>query len=81
MQRSKADPRVGFFVPAKTPDAVVEKLNADINEILKSPESQQKLKSIGFDPMLKSTAESAEYARNEVALWGKMTRAIGFSTD
>jgi tripartite-type tricarboxylate transporter receptor subunit TctC len=72
---------VGFFVPAKTPDAVVEKLNADINEILKSPESQQKLKSIGFDPMLKSTAESAEYARNEVALWGKMTRAIGFSTD
>ena len=45
------------------------------------PKSQQKLKSIGFDPMLKTTAGSAEYARNEVALWGKMSRAIGFSTD
>ena len=29
---------VGFFVPAKTPDAVVGKLNAEINEVIKSPE-------------------------------------------
>ena len=72
---------VGFFVPTKTPDAVVEKLNAEINEVIKSPDSQQKLKSIGFDPMVKTTAESTEYARNEVALWGTMSRAIGFSTE
>jgi tripartite-type tricarboxylate transporter receptor subunit TctC len=72
---------VGFFVPAKTPVAVVEKLNFEINEVVKSPESQQKLKSIGFDPMVKTIAESEEYARNEVALWGKMSRAIGFSTE
>jgi tripartite-type tricarboxylate transporter receptor subunit TctC len=69
---------VGFFVPAKTPDAIVQKLNAEINEVLRSPESQQRLKSIGFDPIIKTTAESVEYARNEVALWGKMSRAIGF---
>jgi tripartite-type tricarboxylate transporter receptor subunit TctC len=69
---------VGFFVPAKTPDAIVNKLNTEINEVLKAPDAQQKLKSIGFDPMIKSTAESVEYARNEVALWGKMSRAIGF---
>jgi hypothetical protein len=31
--------------------------------------------------MIKSTAESAEYARNEVALWGKMSKAIGFTTE
>ena len=70
---------VGFFVPAKTPNAVVEKLNTEINEVLKSPELQQKLKSIGFDPIIKTTAESMDYARNEVALWGKMSRAIGFT--
>jgi tripartite-type tricarboxylate transporter receptor subunit TctC len=69
---------VGFFVPAKTPDAIVEKLNAEINEVLKSAEAQQKLKSIGFDPMIKTIGESVEYARNEVALWGKMSSAIGF---
>ncbi len=29
--------------------------------------------------MIKTTAESMDYARNEVALWGKMSRAIGFT--
>jgi tripartite-type tricarboxylate transporter receptor subunit TctC len=72
---------VGFFVPGHTPDAVVAKLNTEINQVLRSPESQQKLRSIGFEPMIKTTAESVEYARDEVALWGKMSRAIGFSID
>ena len=72
---------VGFFVPAKTPDAVVEKLNAEVNDAVASAEVQEKLKSIGFAPMIKTVAESVDYARDEVALWGKMSRAIGFSTD
>src|SRR5262249_50940033 len=72
---------VGFFVPASTPDAVVAKLNSDINDALKSADSQERLKAIGFDPMSMTTAEAAEYVRTEVAHWGKMSRAIGFSTD
>jgi len=72
---------VGFFVPANTPEAVVAKLNAEINEVLKLPESVQKLKSIGFEPMIKTVPESAEYVRGEIAQWGKMSRAIGFSID
>jgi tripartite-type tricarboxylate transporter receptor subunit TctC len=69
---------VGFFAPAKTPDAVVLKLNAEINEIMKDPEVLQKLKSIGFDPIIKTEPEAAEYFKSEVATWGKMTNAIGF---
>jgi tripartite-type tricarboxylate transporter receptor subunit TctC len=72
---------VGFFAPAKTPDAVVAKLNDEINAIMKEPAAQQKLKTIGFDVMLKSRAEAEDYFRNEVATWGKMVRAIGFSSD
>ncbi len=72
---------VGFFLPAKTSDTIAEKLNAEINEVIKAPESQQKLKALGFEPMVKSLPESVEYARNEVALWGKMSRAIGFTTE
>ena len=30
---------VGFFAPAKTPDAVVAKLNAEINAVMKEPDS------------------------------------------
>jgi tripartite-type tricarboxylate transporter receptor subunit TctC len=72
---------VGFFAPTKTPDAIVAKLNAEINAIMKEPEAQQKLKTIGFDAIIKTTAEATDYFKNEVETWGKMTRAIGYSAD
>ena len=70
---------VGVFAPAKTPDAVVAKLNGEINEIMKDAEVLAKLKSIGFDPVLKTQAETIDYFKKEVANWGKMVNAIGFS--
>jgi tripartite-type tricarboxylate transporter receptor subunit TctC len=72
---------VGFFAPAKTPDAVVAKLNAEMNAIMRENEAQQKLKTIGFDVMIKGVAETSDYFRSEVARWGEMTRAIGYSSD
>jgi tripartite-type tricarboxylate transporter receptor subunit TctC len=72
---------VGFFVPAKTPNAIVAKLNAEINGVMQEPQAQQKLKAIGFDVMIKGQAEAEQYFRSEVASWGKMTRAIGYSSD
>jgi tripartite-type tricarboxylate transporter receptor subunit TctC len=72
---------VGFYVPAKTPDAVVEKLNAEINDAVKSDAAQSKLKAIGFDPMTMTTRQAADYTRAEVALWERMSKAIGFSID
>jgi tripartite-type tricarboxylate transporter receptor subunit TctC len=72
---------VGFFAPAKTPDAIVAKLNAEINAIMQEPQSQQKLKTIGFDVTIKTIGEASDYFRSEVAAWGKMIRAIGYSSD
>jgi tripartite-type tricarboxylate transporter receptor subunit TctC len=72
---------VGLFAPAKTPDAVVEKLNAEINAAMKQPEVQQKLNAVGFDVIIKTTAEATAYFKSEVATWSKMTRAIGYSSE
>jgi tripartite-type tricarboxylate transporter receptor subunit TctC len=72
---------VGFFAPAKAPDAVVAKLNAQINAIMQEPPAQEKLRTIGFDVMIKNEGEAADYFKSEVASWGKMTRAIGYSGD
>jgi tripartite-type tricarboxylate transporter receptor subunit TctC len=72
---------VGFFAPAKTPDAIVAKLNAEINAIMQEPQPQQKLKTIGFDVTIKTVAEASDYFRSEVASWGKMIRAIGYLSD
>ena len=72
---------VGLFAPAKTPDAVVEKLNAEINAAMKQPDVQQKLNAVGFDVIIKTTAEATAYFKSEVATWSKMTRAIGYSSE
>jgi tripartite-type tricarboxylate transporter receptor subunit TctC len=72
---------VGFFAPARTPDAVVAKLNAEINAALNRADVQEKLKSIGFDSIVKNPSEVADYFKAEVANWGKMVRAIGVTVD
>ena len=70
---------VGFFAPAKTPDAVVEKLNTEINAVMKEPDSLEKLAKAGFDPVVKNVAEANAYFKSEVESWGKMVNAVGFS--
>jgi tripartite-type tricarboxylate transporter receptor subunit TctC len=70
---------VAFFVPGKTPDAVVNKLNTEINALMKEPDSLEKLKQNGFDPLSKNIAETNAYYDSQVESWGKMVKAIGFS--
>ncbi|OLB78880.1 MAG: hypothetical protein AUI16_02570 [Alphaproteobacteria bacterium 13_2_20CM_2_64_7] len=72
---------VGFFASARTPDAIVTKLNAEINAIMREPEVQQKLKAIGFDVTIRTMGEASDYFRSEIAVWGQMIRAIGYSSD
>jgi tripartite-type tricarboxylate transporter receptor subunit TctC len=70
---------VGFFAPAKTPDAVVQKLNTETNAVMQEPDSLDKIAKAGFDPVLKDSAETAAYFKSEVESWGRMVNAIGFS--
>ncbi len=72
---------VAFFAPAKTPDAIVGRLNAEINEVMKDPDVLQKLKAIGFDPIVKDQPATVEYFKSEIANWGKMVRAVGITVD
>jgi tripartite-type tricarboxylate transporter receptor subunit TctC len=70
---------VGVFAPAKTPDAVVAKLNSEINALMKEPDSLDRLKKAGFDGMSKSVSESDAFFKSEIGTWGKMVKAVGFS--
>jgi tripartite-type tricarboxylate transporter receptor subunit TctC len=72
---------VGFFVPAKTNAAVVTKLNAEINAILKDPAVEQRLKGTGFDPIIKTDKEAAVEFKREVDTWSTMVKTIGASVD
>ena len=46
---------------------------------MQEPDSLDKLKQNGFDPLVKDMAETNAYYDSEVASWAKMVNAIGFS--
>ena len=70
---------VGVFAPGKTPDAIVAKLNADINAVMKEPDSLERLAKAGFDPVVLNVVEVNKYFNDDVTRWGTMVKAIGFS--
>jgi tripartite-type tricarboxylate transporter receptor subunit TctC len=70
---------VAVFAPAKTPDAVVAKLNAEINAGMKDQDALERLAKAGFDPVSKSVAESSAYFADQVKSWAVMVKAAGLA--
>lgn len=68
---------VVFMVPAKTPDAVVQKINTDVNAILKDKDVQDQLDKIGFMAVGGSAQDADAYVKSETARWGDIIRKIG----
>ena len=67
----------GIFVPAKTPDAIANKINAEVARIVDDPQTRARLAELGADPMLKSTAEAKQFFLDEIDTWAKVVKASG----
>jgi tripartite-type tricarboxylate transporter receptor subunit TctC len=67
----------GIFAPARTPRPIVDKLSADINKALKDPESLEKWKGLGFDPIGSTPAEFAKRQKDDLAYWKQMIEYTG----
>lgn len=72
---------VGFFVPAKTPDAIARKLNAAIDEIVRQPDLQQRLAALGFDAVTGTQSQADALFRAQIAQWGNMVKALGLKVE
>lgn len=55
----------GLLAPRGTPQAIIDKMNAELQAALKSPEVMQKLSSTGIEPAGGSVAEFAEFIARE----------------
>ncbi|MBY0267822.1 MAG: tripartite tricarboxylate transporter substrate binding protein [Burkholderiales bacterium] len=64
----------GAVMPTGTPAAAVNRLNADINKALKLQDVQQRLASLGADPLGGSAADFGAYIKSEVAKYTKVVR-------
>jgi tripartite-type tricarboxylate transporter receptor subunit TctC len=71
------DTLFGVVAPAGTPGAVIAKLNAVINEGLRSPEMREHLAKIGIEPIVTSPQEFADIIAREVPKWTAIVKTTG----
>jgi tripartite-type tricarboxylate transporter receptor subunit TctC len=72
---------IGFFAPAGTPKAIVDKLNHDVAAILRLPDTKERLAVLGFDPINNTPEEFTAYIRVEVTKWAKVIKDSGARVD
>jgi tripartite-type tricarboxylate transporter receptor subunit TctC len=71
----------GVVAPAGTPGAIVERLNAVINDSLKAPEMQATLEKFGSEAKISTPSDFAAYLSAEMAKWGEAGRAARVQLD
>ena len=67
----------GLVVPAKTPRAIIEQLNAEVTKILNMPDVKTTLFNQGLDPAPGTPEQFGAYIRSERAKWAKVIKASG----
>jgi tripartite-type tricarboxylate transporter receptor subunit TctC len=65
---------LGFFAPAKTPVAVLQKLNKEIQDAVNSPEYKEKLNALDIQPRVSSSSELAVFLKADLAKWAKVIK-------
>lgn len=69
------------FVPAKTPRAIVERLNAELVKALKQPDVRARFAQIGAEPVGTSAQELANTLKTETARWAGIVRERNIKAD
>ena len=72
---------VGFLGPAGTPPEIVNKVNAAVNESLKSDDMKAVLAKLGWEPMMTTPGEYATFIAGEVKKWPPLLRAAGLKPE
>ena len=72
---------VAFFMPAKTPAAIVAKFNADLNAVVKSGILDAPLKATGATGLMLDQAAAQAYVEKEIAIWASVIKAANLKAD
>jgi tripartite-type tricarboxylate transporter receptor subunit TctC len=72
----------GWFAlmsPARTPDAIVQKVSKDLRAVLNEPQVQQKFEKLGTYVRPASPTETAEFIRSEQRIWWPVVNQLNLS--
>lgn len=67
----------GIVAPARAPVGVITKVNRDVVDILRAPETVANLQARGTEAAPTTPAEFAAFIRAEIPKWGKVIKATG----
>ncbi|MBY0439246.1 MAG: tripartite tricarboxylate transporter substrate binding protein [Burkholderiales bacterium] len=71
----------GVLAPAKTPQEIVMRLNAEIHKVLGAADVREKLDAQGFQVRLSTPQQFAELIRSESAKWAKIVKDANIRID
>ena len=71
----------GVHAPAKTPAAVIGKLNSEMVRIVKIPEVQERMQSLGLDAVGDTPPEFAKFVKEDLARWAKAVKETGVKAE
>jgi len=69
------------FAPARTPREVVARLHAELDKVLKLPDTRERLGRSGVDIIGSTPEQAAQFARDEYVRWAKVIQASGAKID
>lgn len=67
----------GLIAPLKTPQPIVERLAAEINKAVRSPEMTRSLIADGAEAATGSPAELAAHIKAENERWARVVQSVG----
>ncbi len=70
----------GLFAPKGTPRELVTRLNGDVNDLLKTPEMQDKFAALGFTIVGGAPAVLSRAMEGDVEKWRKVSRSPAYAT-
>jgi tripartite-type tricarboxylate transporter receptor subunit TctC len=72
---------IGIGAPAGTPQAVVDKLNKDINASLAQPEAKKKIAELGLTVVAGTPAQATQLVNSEIQRWSAVIKQAGIKAD
>lgn len=69
------------MVPARTPRAIVERLNAEVNKALADPDLRARFAQVGLAPITATPERATEVVRTELARWQPLVRQANIKPD
>lgn len=70
-----------ILAPAATPAPVVQRLNAEITAVLRSPEIRERFAAAGLEPLPSTAEELGSLMKSESQKWAKVIRESGATVD